>query len=350
MAEYRAAIIGCGRRGQGRGGAFGIAEAHANAYEGCEKTILVAAADIDDENLSAFTADHQTHGYRDYHEMLEKEHPDIVSVCTWPPLHAQMTVDAAQAGAKAIWCEKPMALSMADVDRMIEACQKTGTVLQVNHLRRFGTPFQAAYQCIQSGRIGNVIAIEAFVPDWDLLSWGTHWVDMIHYFAGDGPAAWVAAQIECRSGTQKYGHFVEDHSVTYVAFKNGVRGLLELGEGCDRSTGVWVYGSEGVILANDGPDGARALVRDSAGWVQLSPATQWGQAALAALNDLLAALEDGREPLLGVTNARAATEIILAAYESAYRRGRVTLPLDVRDFPLARLVDAEQHTPAVPDR
>ena len=176
MADYRAAIIGCGRRGQGRGGAYGIAEAHARAYERCEKTVLVAAADIDDENLGAFTADHGTHAYRDYHDMLEQEHPDIVSVCTWPALHAPMTVDAAHAGAKAVWCEKPMALSMADVDLMIEACRSTGTVLQVNHLRRFGGPFQAAYRCIQSGRIGNLIAIEVFVPDWDLLTWGTHWV------------------------------------------------------------------------------------------------------------------------------------------------------------------------------
>ena len=132
-----------------------------------------------------------------------------------------------------------------------------------------------------------------------------------------------------------------------MAFENGVRGFLELGERCDRPTGIWVYGSDGVILANDAPDGARAMVRDAAGWVQLSPPTVWDEAALAALNDLLAAIEDGREPLLGATNARAATEIILAAYESAYRRGRVTLPLDVRDFPLVRLVEAEQQTASV---
>src|SRR5579875_667973 len=155
MAEYRAAIIGCGRRGSGRGGAYGIAEAHANAYEACEQTRLVAAVDIDESNLQAFTADHGTHGYRDYQAMLEQEHPDIVSICTWPPLHAQMTVDAARAGAKAIWCEKPMALTMADVDRMIAACTQSDTVLQVNHLRRFAGPFQAAHQCIQSGRIGT---------------------------------------------------------------------------------------------------------------------------------------------------------------------------------------------------
>ena len=53
MRSYTAAIIGCGKRGAGRGGAFGIAEAHAQAYLAHPQTTLVAAADISAENLQA---------------------------------------------------------------------------------------------------------------------------------------------------------------------------------------------------------------------------------------------------------------------------------------------------------
>ena len=88
------------------------------------------------------------------------------------------------------------------------------------------------------------------------------------------------------------------------------------------------------------------MLRDTAGWVQLAPPTNWNRAALAALDDLVHALENGgSEPLLGATNARIATEIILASYESSYRRSRVSLPLDVSDFTLERLAAAEQALP-----
>jgi predicted dehydrogenase len=338
VAQYRAVIIGCGRRGEGRGGAFGIAESHAYAYETNEKTVLVAAADIDAANLQAFCADHETDGYHDYREMLAKEHPDIVSVCTWPPLHAEMTVDAAEAGAKAIWCEKPMALSLADIDRMIAACEKSRTQLLVNHLRRYAAPFQATREFLKNGRLGALVRMEAFVPDWDLLSWGTHWVDMMRFFADDQPVAWVAAQIDTRHATRKYGHYVEDQSITYMAFENGVRGFLELGERCTDPTAVRVYGSEGVVVI-DGRVRARALVHGESNWVTLSGPSNFQEAIRAVLDDLITGLEvEGYRPMLNDRSARATTEVILAAYESAYRRGRIDLPLDVDDFPLERLI------------
>jgi UDP-N-acetylglucosamine 3-dehydrogenase len=341
MAQYTAAIIGCGRRGQGRGGVFGIGEAHAYAYNQHPRVSLVAAADINNELLQAFCEDHGTRGYHDYREMLEKERPDIVSVCTWPPLHAEMTVAAAEAGAKAIWCEKPMALSLDEVDRMLAACKRNSTYLQVNHLRRFSDPFQQARTFIQQGRIGKLERLEAYVPNWDLLSWGTHWVDMIRFLAGDQPALWVSAQIDCRHATKKYGHYVEDHSVTSIAFQDGVRGFLELGEGCSYPIGVRAYGTEGFIIIND-EEPARALIRGEADWLQLSQHSSFKQCLILTLQDLISTLEvPGHRSLLDGEKAKATTEIILAAYESAYRSGRINLPLDVRDFPLARLVEKQ---------
>lgn len=343
MDAYRAAIIGCGRPGQG---GFGIAYAHARAYTACPRTTLVAAADINAENLQAFCTTYNVRGYTDYRTLLERERPDIVSICTWPPLHAQMTVEAAEAGVRAIWCEKPMALSLAEADQMLAACAAHGAKLQINHQRRFAPAFQAARELIQSGRLGTLVHLEGYVPEWDLLSWGTHWIDMMRFWNDDRPVAWVIAQVDCRKRTRRYGHLVEDYAVTYFAFENGVRGFLEVGEGCTETVGLRILGTEGIAVIQGGA--LRARPQGVGEWIEIAAAGSGEQAFLRALEDLIASLEEGREPLLSGYSARATTEIIMAAYESAYRRERVTLPLEVRDFPLSRLVQAQDSSPNRP--
>ena len=74
-------------------------------------------------------------------EMLEKENLDIVSVCVWPKLHAQMVFDCVSSGIRAIHCEKPMADNWEDARLMVEKCRAAGVQLTFNHQRRFGLPF-----------------------------------------------------------------------------------------------------------------------------------------------------------------------------------------------------------------
>src|SRR5438552_2701852 len=106
---YRVAVIGAGRpwRTEGSTG-FGMSHMHVQAYQKTGKCVLAAVADIKSENAEAFAAEYgKATAYTDYHEMLKRERPDIVSVCTWPALHAEMVIAAAGAGVKAIHCEKP---------------------------------------------------------------------------------------------------------------------------------------------------------------------------------------------------------------------------------------------------
>ena len=116
MSSYRVGIIGCG----------GIAHAHAKGYlaRGLD---IVAAADVRKERLAKFRQLYEVGNlYDDYRQMLTKEELDLVSICTWPTLHSEMTVDVAEADVKGILCEKPMATCLAEADKMIEACDKTG--------------------------------------------------------------------------------------------------------------------------------------------------------------------------------------------------------------------------------
>lgn len=347
MSEtFRVAIIGAGRRGERRGGAYGIAEAHAAAYEACPATVIVAAADINEENLRPFLAEHQIpRGYRDYREMLARERPDIVSICTWPQLHAEMVIAAAQAGARGILCEKPMALTLAEADAMLAACAASGTVLCVNHQRRLGEPFRLAKEIASSGAIGDLVRVEGYVGGSNLYDWGTHWLDMFAFLLDERPAQWVMAQVDLHPATTNWGLRVEAHAIVHLQYADDIRGYLEVGVPIKGQPALRLIGTEGLVELygpNTGRPTLRARLPGEAGWTvpPTSETIHERRNFQRAVEDLVQALQTGREPALSGRRARATTEIIVAAYESAYRRGKVVLPCAISDLPLARLAAA----------
>ena len=125
---YRVAVIGAGRpRSQTGATGFGMSHAHAKGYTATGRCRLVAVADVVADNATAFAHEHgdaETVTFTDYHEMLASAKPDVVSICTWPHLHAEMVIACAQAGVRAIHCEKPMAPTWGEARRMAEACSR----------------------------------------------------------------------------------------------------------------------------------------------------------------------------------------------------------------------------------
>ena len=128
MARFRVGIIGCGRPWKSEGASgFGMSNYHAQGYTGSPDAAIVALADLDLDHARAFQAAHGGERiYDDYAAMLAEEDLDIVSIATWPHLHAPMVVAAAEAGVKAIHCEKPVAPSYAEALRMVSACEERG--------------------------------------------------------------------------------------------------------------------------------------------------------------------------------------------------------------------------------
>lgn len=128
MAPYRVGIIGCGRpRGQEGSTGYGMSHSHAEGYEASPDAEIVALADINLDNARAFQSEHGGDQlYADYHEMLADANLDIVSICTWPHLHAKMVIAACEAGVKAVHCEKPMAPTWGEARRMGEAAEACG--------------------------------------------------------------------------------------------------------------------------------------------------------------------------------------------------------------------------------
>jgi len=338
---YRVGIIGCGRphRSEGATG-YGMAHAHVQGYLASPDAQLVALADIDLDNARAFQAKHGGERvYADFGEMLAKENLDIVSICTWPHLHAPMVIASAEAGVKAIHCEKPMAPTYGEALAMVRVCEEHGVQLTFNHQRRFGAPFRKAKEMLKSGTIGDLVRLEATCAN--MFDWGTHWFDMLNYFADEADVEWVLAQIEPRGGQRIFGVPVEGQGISHFKYRTGVRGLLVTGYEAVWDAQIRLIGSRGVIEvghSNDVP--LRYWTEYRAGWqvVPMSEGLHGDEYVKRAVLDLIDALKTGREPELSARRALRATELIFATYESSRSRGRVELPLTILDSPLLAML------------
>ena len=328
----RAAIIGCGRQ-QADGGYRGISPNHAKAYAANGATI-VALCDINRDNAELFKQRLAPDAaiFADYVEMAREAEPQVVSVCTWPHLHAEMVAGLAGAGVPAIHCEKPMALTLADARRMVEACAKSGTRLTVNHQRRFSPGVRAMKELVNDGRIGTVRRVEGRCDN--LYDWGTHWFDLLRHLTGDAAAEWVQAAVHDDGERAVFGAANDLQSVVHVRLGGGASGVIFAGRDKDwpfppEMPALSVVGSEGVaeMPKHDG-GGVRWRRDDAAGWndAELPEADVWQD----AVADVLAGVRDpSHRSLISGDSALQTTELVFAAYHSARLRGaKVDLPLN----------------------
>ena len=323
--NYRVGIIGCGWMGK----------AHAQAYTELENVDLAAASDTHPKALAELQEAHDiAGGYADYHEMLKKEDLDIVSVCSWPGLHAPMTIAAAEAKVPGIICEKPMARTLAEADAMIAAAERHGSKLVIGHQGRFRKQTNAIRHLIADGAIGRVEMLY-IQQNGGLTNSSIHNVDYARYILGDPKMAWVMGSVERRTDRYERAERIEDRAQALIGFAGGVRGVLESDIGDDRRVQPCiVYGSHGSIFPVS--NGLRLL--DANGITEQSFNEPNAQALQA--QELIEWLEGRREHRGHAHNGRQALEALLAISASTYTRGIVNLPLEISDNPLELAIDA----------
>ncbi len=338
---YRYGIIGTGRKHRSEGSTgFGMAHEHIRGYQRTERVVLAAIADIDPEAANLFVAEYSPQKvYSDYKEMLAKENLDIVSVTTWPHLHSEMVIEAANAGVRAIHCEKPMAVTWGECKRMYASCKEKGVNLIFDHQRRYLEPFQRARELIHEGAIGDLVRLEANTGD--MFDWGTHWLNMMFFFNNEVPARWVLAQIDSHTGRRIYGAPAEDQAICQFQFENGVRGLMITGADSDIGCAIRAVGSNGMLEIVWGDPSLRYIRRGDANWIVVptSEGIHGGEAISRAAADMIKSMDIGGSTILSADSVIHSTEIIFACYESSRRRGRVNLPLDIDDSPIQDMLD-----------
>ncbi len=260
QSRYRVGIVGATGIAVGHIGSptppFGndtgnaIAISHAATLSMLPNVDLAAVCDLVPGLLDDFKAawaddlpDANT--YTDYREMLAREELDILTVATSDNRHTEIVVDGANADVKGILCEKPLATTLEDADRMIRACNERGIPIHVNHNRRWNPLMHKVRDEVRSGLIGPLgsIVVSHGGPRAMLFRSGTHMIDAICFFAESEPAKVFGILEDGFEDWDRYrgdgGRLPEnDPSASgMIVFRNGVRALYD--------------GSKDTILASD---------------------------------------------------------------------------------------------------
>ena len=329
MAPYRVGVIGCG----------GIGIQHATGLVGLDNAHLVAACDLNTETVAAFQ-DHWAGTwdaiapYADYRQMLAEQQLDVLTIATPDDCHAEPTVDAARAGVKAIFCEKPLATSLDDARRMQRAVAEHGVVFSVDHTRRFKPIWRKLRKLVAAGAIGELQYVVGTLSGkrGSLFRNGTHLIDALCYLAGARPA-WVFAELE--DGYQDHTEYrgdggrnpsLEPSASGYIHFANGVRAFYT-GTSKKTAGSKWRFelgGSQGQILIDK--DDAE-LLRDGQR-EKIEPPEARLSGIPAGVRELVEILDRGGATSSPIAAAIDVVEVIFGFIESQ-RRGnvRVELPL-----------------------
>ena len=320
-----------------------IPSSHAACYEAHPRTRLVAGCDILPERVEAFGKKWGvTALYTDYREMLEKERPDVVSVCTaWGHTRDEIFPEVARHGigngrggsVRAIWGEKPFGTSMGTANESIGMLERNGVTFQGTYPRRWTPRYQAVRGLIERGEIGDLISV-TIVGSAGLIHNATHDTDAMTYFAGDPEPEFAVGHMEPAELNSK-GQPIQDlRGNGSVVHKNGVRFFLE-GLSFQGSTSFVISGTKGRIhTINDCKhvDLFRHPAEASTRWmshehIETPPIVK--SPPLGQLEDLVDALDTGRQPICTARQAARFMEYGLA-FHSSHRRGggRVTFPLE----------------------
>lgn len=200
------------------------------------------------------------HAYTSYEEMLRNPDVTVVAIHTPNSQHPEQAIAAARAG-KHVFCDKPIALTVADAEKMVAECKKAGVKFGVNFHNRFLPAFNETKRIIASGEIGDVVLVELEAspgarPGGSLSSWrvdpamsglgttmsvGVHLYDILRYILASEISE-VTAMFDAPRGV------METTSLAIFRFANGVMAQITINETAPNPYNNFIiYGTKGRI-------------------------------------------------------------------------------------------------------
>ncbi|GMU92540.1 MAG: dehydrogenase [Candidatus Hydrogenedentota bacterium] len=335
--KFRAGVIGAGA----------IAQAcHMPGYARNKYTQFVAFAD-------PATARHKeiaekfpgARGFTSFEQMFAKEKLDVVSVCTPNKYHAACTIAALKAGCHVL-CEKPIAASLQEADKMIAAARTAKRKLMIGFTHRLFRGPAKTREMILKKAIGKPFMIRVRFahggpyPGWAKDKWfyepdvaaggamldmGIHAIDLALWMFGPVAAVWGKAATLVKKIS------VDDNAILILEFKNGALGYIEVGWTSKPGfTGIEVYGTEGSLICDYVRGLQHCTGKQSAGtdssreWVMVDNAPTTGGWPIEI--DYWMDVVMGKEKLtMDGAAGRAALEVALSAYKSSRTGKRVEI-------------------------
>lgn len=331
-SSLRFGIIGCGR----------VAPRHAQSIRSLHSQAdLVGVADIIESRARHLGHEYGAEPLTDYRRLLDSKEIDVVSICVPSGLHARIGIEAAQAG-KHVIVEKPMALTLADADALIEACRTAHVNLTVVLQNRYNPPMQDLRRLVDSGRLGKLLLGNATVrwyrpqdyyeDGWHgtramdggaLMNQSIHHVDALQWLMGRVESvftysATLAHRIEC-----------EDVAVATWRFCSGALGVIEgstftYPENLEGS--VAIFGTCGSVKVGGTAlnrkvfwkvEGELEQERNLLALESVDPPSVYGYSHHAVIEESVRAILEGRSPQTDGLEGRRSLALVLAMYESA---------------------------------
>ncbi|MGC9450216.1 MAG: Gfo/Idh/MocA family protein [Oceanipulchritudo sp.] len=339
LQNYRVALVGLSR----------IFKLHLRGVAETDGLELAGVCDLDRKLVEANAAPLGVPGFTDMGEMNTTLRPDIVVLATNTASHAPLTLLCAEAGVRAVVCEKPMAVHPKDAREMVRACEERGVLLVINHQRRMGD-LAPVIEMLQEGIIGDLVELRGYCAG-DFLSDGTHLVHSLTELAGRPEVQSVVAALDLEGGlAERYGHPVEAGAHVVLSCAGGLPVELSTGRFAFRHAyqEYHLTGTKGMLWRTgdklapnwficDGGPGDRQVRVERDNWFPYPVATTQGGPWRAlegipersAIGEVYAALRDslatGAEHPLSGSRTLPVQELITAAYLSGVRRAPVTL-------------------------
>ena len=342
------ALIGCGR----------IAVNHMKAAINNELEI-VAVCDVIPEKMEEILAKYDLQGdesikrYTDYREMIEKEEIELASIATESGIHAEIALYCIEHGVNVI-IEKPMAMSIEDADKIIEAAEKYNVKVSACHQNRFNVAIQELRKAVEAGRFGKLSHGSIHVRwnrnqgyydqapwrgTWEqdggaLMNQCIHGIDLLRWMMGD--------EIEEIYGAtrQQFHDYLEaeDVGVAVVKFKNGAVGTIEGTTNVypkNLEETLYIFGEKGTVKIGgtstnnidvwDFMDETEEDQKNKGLAEQTSNVYGNGHTSLFA--DVMDAIKNDRKPYVDAVAGRNALEVVLSIYKSQRDGQSVQLPL-----------------------
>jgi len=278
--------------------------------------------------------------FSDTRVLFENTRPDLVVIATTAPSHCALTIEAAESRVGHILCEKPMAVSLEQCDRMLEACERNGAALAINLPARFASYYTEPKAIIESEEFGGLTSVTIVAGNVGMAMNGTHFFEMFRYISGEEIKEVTAWFSEGAIPNPRGREFEDRAGSLRLLTDGGKRFYMEAGS--DQGHGVQIIysgpygqlrldfdGTLNVVVRQE--QGRHLPTTNYAGPEVTSKHSTQSADVLAPTAAVLRALMDENNYPTGA-DGRAAVAVLVAAYVSN-ENGHVSV----------RMSDVEQH-------
>lgn len=305
-----------------------MAHFHAESAGRINNVRLAAVCDLQQEAAARVASPWDAQVYTDYMAMYRDAALDAVIINTPHALHLEMVLAAAGHGLHVL-VEKPMATTVADCERMIQACREAGVALVVGQIQHFLPEKLAAEKVLASGELGQVLMIRDYRttdyrpgtrPDWffskamagggALMNIGGHCLDRSIWFGG-APVESLSA-----STLNRFGVPVETDGAMSLTLRNGVHvSIVIASDSTQRMDEVLIVCEHGTVFCSP-HNGTLVRTHGTTRTVWKPRPEDIQEGFFLQLQDFIEVLDGGR-PKVSVEHARHIVEVVLASYEAA---------------------------------